>query len=74
MLSRGDPATASVSLEASEAPIIFSVGEHLLGEDSETKEEIVTGLMKSEGEFRGLSCAYSFCRLESLILYTVLIL
>lgn len=58
MLSAGHPATSAISLEASEAPIVFSVGEHLKGEDSEAKAEIISGLLSGNGEFRGLPCRF----------------
>jgi hypothetical protein len=46
---------SALGIEDSEVPIILAAAEHLLGEESELRQELVRGILFAEGEFQGVS-------------------
>ena len=57
------PSVSSLGIEDSEIPIILAAAEQLLGEESELREELIRGLLSSEGEFQGVSRGSPFPQL-----------
>ena len=54
-LSAQHPRVSALGIEDSEVPIILAAAEHLLGEESELRQELVRGILFAEGEFQGVS-------------------
>ena len=59
-LSVRHPRVSSLGIDDSEIPIILAAAEQLLGEESEIRQELVRGILFSEGEFQGISRELGF--------------
>lgn len=59
-LSSQHSSVSSLGIEDSEVPIILAAAELLLGEESEVRQELIRGILFSQGEFQGVSRGFIF--------------
>ncbi|TFY73607.1 hypothetical protein EWM64_g10404, partial [Hericium alpestre] len=55
LLAARHPSTAHVAFDEPEVPALFSAVDELLGEDTESRQSLISGLLSGEGEFQGVS-------------------